>query len=179
MAVNLNIPESVIQSFPLQERSSLRELIRLLEVAINADVGAIALDDLSDVNAPSPVNTQVLTYDSGTGDWGADYTFSKLVTDATTSRNAVLSDAGSYVRFTSGSSVTYTIQPQADVEWVDNAQIELEQGGAGAVTIAAGSGVTLRVNSNLTAVTNGQYAVAGLKRVAENEWVLFGNLVAS
>lgn len=82
-----------------------------------------------------------------------------------------------YKRSTSGSDVTITIPAQASVAWPDNTYIELEQGGAGALTIAAGVGVTLNVNANLSAVLNGRYAVAGLKRTALNAWTLFGNLV--
>jgi hypothetical protein len=249
MPVNVVIPESVIQSFPLQERDSLRKLVELISAAVDTSVGSLTLDDLADVSAASPTDTQVLTYDSGddlweaangggggsstlaglsdvnipsptdgdflrynqsTDKWVANTTalndlsdvtitsvgtrdeiewngsawvnkspFPQLVTEATTSRTSLLTDAGSYVRFTNGSATTYTIAPQSSVAWRDGAQIELEQGGAGAVTIQGGSGVTIRVNSALTAVTNGQYAVAGLKRVAANEWVLFGNLVAA
>lgn len=78
---------------------------------------------------------------------------------------------------TNAASITLTVPPQASVAWLDNTYIELYQGGAGAVTVQGGVGVTIRVNENLTPVTNGIYSVAGLKRIASNEWVLFGNLV--
>lgn len=35
------------------------------------DAGLLALDDLTDVNAPTPNDADVLTYDSGSGDWVA------------------------------------------------------------------------------------------------------------
>lgn len=184
MPVTVNIPESVIQHFPTQERDSLRSLTELISQAVDTSLSALTLDDLADVSAGAPTNGQVLTFDSGDDRWeaqdaGGGSTFAPVVTDATASRNAILSDAGSYVRFTNSSAVTYTIMIQSTVAWPDDAQIEIEQAGTGAVTITPDSGVNIRVNANLTTTLNGQYAVAGLKRVAENEWVLFGNLVAA
>lgn len=95
-----------------------------------------------------------------------------------TSETLVLADADTKFKvFTNASPVTVTIPPQTSVAWPDNTYIPLTQGGTGAVTVAAGSGVTLRVNENLTAVLNGQWATAAIKRIGEDEWVLFGNLV--
>jgi hypothetical protein len=78
--------------------------------------------------------------------------------------------------FTNVSPITVTIPPQADVAWPDNTYIELHAGSTGAVTIAAGSGVTLNINEYLTSSLYGRDAVAALKRIGTNEWVLFGNL---
>jgi hypothetical protein len=78
---------------------------------------------------------------------------------------------------TNAGATTVTIPPQSSVVWLANTYIELHQAGAGTVTVAAGVGVTLHINSNLTADLNGQYAVAAIKRLASDEWVLFGNLV--
>lgn len=102
----------------------------------------------------------------------------EVTAQASASYNLVLTDADSkWINCTNAGATTVTIPQQSSVAWPANAYIEIHQGGAGAVTIQAGTGVTLRVNSNLTAVTNGQYAVAAIKRLAENEWVVFGNLV--
>jgi hypothetical protein len=102
--------------------------------------------------------------------------FSIVVTESTTSRTALLADAGGYVRFTNGSAVTYTIPPQSSVAWAADSAIECEQGGAGQVTIAAGSGVTINVAAAFLFKSREQYAVLGLKRVASDVWVLFGDL---
>lgn len=213
--VTIDIPESVLQAFPVQEREAIRSALARVATSVDTAIASLTLDDLSDVSAAAPLDTQVLTYDSGDGLWEAanggggaetledltDVTiasvatrdelewngsawvnknpFPQIVTESTTSRTSVLTDAGSYIRFTNGSATSFQIPPQSSVAWRDGAQIEFEQGGAGAVTVSGGSGVTIRVNANLTAVTNGQYAVAGLKRVASDEWVLFGNLVAA
>lgn len=94
---------------------------------------------------------------------------------ASTSYTFALSDAATYLQFTSGSAVTATIPTNASVAFAIGAEIDIEQNGAGVVTFSAAGGVTLRSNSGLVA-TNGQYAVATLKKVATNTWTLLGNL---
>jgi hypothetical protein len=77
----------------------------------------------------------------------------------------------------SSSDITVTIPPQTDVAWEVDTYIELHQAGEGTVTLAGGSGVELIYNENLTAVLNGLDAVAAIKRLAEDRWIAFGNLV--
>jgi hypothetical protein len=103
-------------------------------------------------------------------------------------RTIVEEEAGAYVleladaeikwkTITSASPVNCTVPPQTDVDWPVDTYIEFMQGGNGAVTLVPGSGVTLIVNENLTLVGNGLYAVFGIKRLEEDVWVAFGNLV--
>ena len=100
-----------------------------------------------------------------------------IVTESGPSRTLALTDAQKYIRCTNAGAVTVTVAPTASVEWPAATEIAIEQAGAGAVTIAAGSGVTLRTPETL--VTAKQYGVIRLKRVAVNEWVLEGNLAAA
>lgn len=96
-------------------------------------------------------------------------------TQSGTTYTAVLGDANTYIRFTNGSAVTFTIPPNASVAFPVDTVIALEQAGAGTVTIAPGSGVTL--NSRGAALdTAGQYAVAQLKKVATDTWTVLGDL---
>lgn len=90
------------------------------------------------------------------------------------SATLALTHADRFVKFNNSTAQTITIPPQSSVAWPDGAQIEGAQWGAGAVTFVAGSGVTLRKSSKITATTDAQYAPIGLKRVAANEWLLFG-----
>lgn len=71
MPVTVNIPESVIQAFPLQERAALRSLVDLITAAVDTSQAALTLDDLADVSAAAPTNTQVLTFDSVDDRWEA------------------------------------------------------------------------------------------------------------
>lgn len=115
------------------------------------------------------------------GDLGAlallDVATFGLITEATTSRTLALPDASKYIRCTSASPTTVTVPPQASVAFGAETEIIIEQAGAGQVTIAAGSGVT--VNSPETLLSGKRYGVVTLKRVGENSWVLGGNLQAS
>lgn len=90
----------------------------------------------------------------------------------TSGRTLVAGDHLNYIRNTSATAVTYTVPPQSSVSWVDNAEIVFEQAGAGQITIAAGSGVT--INSSESLKSGQQYAVIGLKRVASDVWTLTG-----
>lgn len=90
-----------------------------------------------------------------------------------------LAHANRFIRCNHTAAQTITIPPQASVAWPDNVQIEGAQWGAGAVTFVAGSGVTLRKSVDITATTKNQYSTFGLKRVATNEWLLFGKMGAA
>lgn len=73
-------------------------------------------------------------------------------------------------------AITLTIPPQSSVAWPADTYIEIMQASSGQIAFAEGAGVTILVNENLTRYTNGIYAVAAVKRLEEDVWVVFGNL---
>lgn len=89
-----------------------------------------------------------------------------------------LTDSGAYCRFTNGSAVTATIPPHSSVAFEAGTQIDLFQGGAGKLTIAAGIGVTINSvlsNKSLSA----RYAGATLIQTDTiDTWDLVGSLIA-
>ncbi|MFN3749240.1 MAG: hypothetical protein ACK4SJ_11195 [Sphingorhabdus sp.] len=89
---------------------------------------------------------------------------------------AQLIDRYRYLRFTSGAAVTFTIPPEADVNFPIGSLLEFEQAGDGVVTVAAGAGVTLISRGNAFA-TAGKYASAQLKKVDANIWTVIGDVV--
>lgn len=95
-----------------------------------------------------------------------------------TSYTFVLTDAGKWFRFTNSSAVTVTIPPHSSVAFPAGTQFDGVAGGSGAVSFAAGSGVT--INSFLSnKKLSGQYA--GFTLVQSDTidtWDLVGNLVA-
>lgn len=92
-----------------------------------------------------------------------------------TTYTAVLGDADTYIRFSNASSITFTIPPNSSVAFPVGTVIEMEQAGAGALSVAAGSGVTINSRgSDLTLA--GQYSVAAIKKVATDTWTLTGDL---
>lgn len=107
-----------------------------------------ALDDLVEVLRFPPIVAQT-----------ADYTL-------------VLTDAGKVVEVDSGSARTVTVPPNASVAFPVGTIVEVCQVGAGTVTVAAGSGVTVRQAGALA----GQWATVSLRKRATNEWVLTGEL---
>tara|TARA_R110000868_G_scaffold279740_1_gene539797 strand:- start:358 stop:1215 length:858 start_codon:yes stop_codon:yes gene_type:complete len=94
-----------------------------------------------------------------------------------TSYTLVLADAHKLVTQSNASAITTTIPPNSSVAFEIGDQVNLLQLGAGQVTVAAGSGVTIRSNGTKLK-TNGQYAVATCIKIDTNEWVLVGNLTA-
>ena len=94
-----------------------------------------------------------------------------------TSYTLVLSDAAKVVTLTNAAAITLTVPPNTDVAFPVGTQILLYQGGAGQVTITPGSGVTIRSSGSKLKITD-QYSVAGLLKLASDEWVAFGNLAA-
>jgi hypothetical protein len=98
-----------------------------------------------------------------------------VTTQAGTSYTGVLGDANKYIRFTNAAAVGFTIPPNSAVAYPVGTVIEMEQAGAGALTVVAGAGVT--INSRGADLTlAGQFAVAALKKVATDTWTLAGDL---
>lgn len=96
----------------------------------------------------------------------------------TVSRNIAPTDENKYLRSTSATAVTLTVP--VDLALVDlAAEIHVRQAGAGLVTIAADSGVTINVPFGGTLALAGQGATVTLKKVAENEYDLFGLVEAA
>ena len=91
-------------------------------------------------------------------------------TVAGTGYTLVATDAGAVVLTSNGSAVTVTVPPdvfaQGDI-------VMLQQYGAGRVTFAPGSGVTIRSSDNLLS-TRTQYAQVALECIGTNEFALIG-----
>jgi hypothetical protein len=95
----------------------------------------------------------------------------------TASYTLVLADANKLVELNVATANTLTVPTNAAVAFPIGTQILVVQYGAGACTITAASGVTLRSES-AKLKTNGQYAGATLVKIATDEWYAFGNLIA-
>jgi hypothetical protein len=87
----------------------------------------------------------------------------------------VLTDSGKAVQVTTAGAVAVTVPPNSSVAFPVGSVIEIDQMGAGTVSIAPGSGVTLRSRGNLLSLA-GQYAVASIRKIATDEWLLAGDL---
>lgn len=82
----------------------------------------------------------------------------------------VLSDAGTTIEFTNAGAVTATVPANSAAAYPTGTKISIYSAGAGGVTIAPDSGVTIRNNS----VALAQYAEVSLRKRGTNEWVRVG-----
>jgi hypothetical protein len=95
-----------------------------------------------------------------------------------TSYTLVAGDAGKLVTLSNAGAITLTVPQDSDATIAVGTYIDLLQLGAGQVTVAAGTGATLRT-SGLTAKARAQYSRLGVQKISANTWSLFGDLAAS
>jgi hypothetical protein len=95
----------------------------------------------------------------------------------TTSYTLAVDDRGKLVEMNSASANTLTVPLNSSVAIPINSKIDVTQYGAGATTITAASGVTIRSFSSFLKLA-GQYAACTLVKIGTNEWYCYGNLIA-
>jgi hypothetical protein len=93
-----------------------------------------------------------------------------------TAYTLVLADAYKTVELDNSAAIALTVPTNASVAYPVGTVIELLQVGAGQVTVAGDSGVT--VNAYVGLKLAGQWAHAKLVKRASDTWVLFGDLAA-
>lgn len=139
--------------------TSINPLLASGELGVETDTGRVKVGDGATTwTALNYFGSRVLSNSQS----GTTYTFA-------------LVDAGKCVEGSNASAQTYTVPPNSSVAFPLGTVIEVFQLGAGQITIAAGAGVTLRSDGSKV-VTAGQYATAGLRKRATDEWVLSGDL---
>ena len=92
-----------------------------------------------------------------------------------TAYTLVAGDSGQVVEMNNASANTLTVPPNSGVAFAVGTQVLVVQQGAGATTIAAGAGVTLRSKDSALGV-DGQYASVALIKRATDEWYVTGAL---
>lgn len=105
-----------------------------------------------------------------------DLAFGQLNAQTGTTYTLALTDVAKVVTLANASAITLTVPENSTTAFPIGTQILLYQGGAGQVTITPAGAVTIRAQVGLKIA--GQYAVAGLLKLATDEWVAFGNLTA-
>jgi hypothetical protein len=146
------------------------------DIAANAVTTAKILDDnVTTAKIADNAVTQVKLADRVVG--SAELDNLTLNAQTGTTYTLVLTDAHKLVTQSNASAITTTIPPNGDVAFEIGDQVNLLQLGAGQVTVAAGSGVTIR-SEGAKLKLKGQYAAATCIKIASDEWVLVGNLSA-
>jgi hypothetical protein len=159
----------------------------LVNAAVLVSEGTANADKLfvCTTNAPITVGSTSLTFANpfaglGGGDLLSTNNLSDVASPLTARANlglkTVTSQTGTaYIQFSNASAISFTIPQNSSVAFPVGTVIEIEQAGAGALTVVQGTGTT--VNSRASDLTlAGQYAVAFLKKVATNTWTLNGDL---
>jgi hypothetical protein len=92
-------------------------------------------------------------------------------------RTLELADSNNILDLTNSTAVTITVPANATIEFPIGTQIAAIRNGAGTVTFAPESGVTLRSVDNKRKI-KGQFSSAALLKIDTNVWQLVGNLEA-
>jgi hypothetical protein len=110
--------------------------------------------------------TRQLTIDaSGGGSLAAVATF-------TGNKTLALTDINTYNVSQDGTAQEVTVPAQSTVTWTADAEIHIEQGGAGVVTVTGATGVTINGVSAGSFDLAGQFSAATLKRTGSDSWTL-------
>lgn len=100
--------------------------------------------------------------------------FYSTVADTTTSRTLSDTDNGKVIFMTNASAISVTIPSTLS----DGFNCTLVQGGAGKITVTAGTGVNL-YNYNSYTTTAGQYAVMNIVPVASDSYAIEGDIITT
>ena len=138
-----------------------------LPAATDTLVGKATTDTLTNKTLTSPtLNTptindarQNLTLNAQTG----------------TTYTLVLTDNGRLVTLSNAAAITLTVPTNASVAFATGAVINIQQIGAGQVTVAGAAGVTLNGTGTKT---RAQWSAASLIKTATDTWTLIGDITA-
>ncbi len=98
-----------------------------------------------------------------------------VVQTFTGAKTLTLADINTYNVSQDATAQVVTLPAQATVAWTDDAEIHIERGAAGAVTIVGAAGVQINGAVAGTFTLGAQYSVVTLKRKGTNLWTLFGD----
>jgi hypothetical protein len=114
----------------------------------------------------------------GNVDNSSDISIKQIVprTYTGTTDTLVLADAAGFVFGSNASANTCTIPPNSSVAFPVNSIVHFSQIAAGAMSIAAGAGVTINSTGSKKKL-NGQWAAASALKTATDTWFLFGDLI--
>ena len=90
-------------------------------------------------------------------------------------KTLALTDINTYNVSQDATAQAVTLPAQTTVAWTDDAEIHIERGATGAVSITGAAGVQINGAVAGTFTLGAQYSVVTLKRKATNLWTLFGN----
>lgn len=102
-----------------------------------------------------------------------------VVATFTGNKTLALADINTYNVSQDATAQAVTLPAQATVAWTADAEIHIEQGGTGTVTVTGATGVTVNGVSAGSFALAGQYAVVTLKRSGADSWTLIGGIASA
>jgi hypothetical protein len=126
------------------------------------------------------VGSQITFYFSNDAEFTATLNIPRIAvvsTVAGTTFTPALADANRYLRCTNADGCAVTIPTDAAVPFPVDTELHFRQAAAGAVEIAGADGVTVNGVAGYLDQTEVQGDTITLKKVAEDEWDLFGSLL--
>ena len=147
-----------------------------LEFVEAAAGGATTLGDLTDVDTTGASTGDVLTYD-GTG-WEPQAPTAGVDINAQTGTTytLALADANKLVTLDNGAAITLTVPTNASVAFPVGTVIACAQLGAGLVSLAGDTGVTINGTVPGAEASAGQWATWSLTKLATDTWLASGGL---
>ena len=133
---------------------------------VKGDVGLGNVDNTSDATK----NSATATLTNKTVDDGK--LISAINAQSGTTYTLVLADASKVVTATNGSAITVTVPPNSSVAFPIGTKVFISQGGAGSVTIAEGSGVTINAPASAPLEIDEENGSRILVKLASNTWLL-------
>lgn len=122
----------------------------------------------------------VWQYSSASGAWiiTANNSFYTPVTKTASYTVAAFTDAQNVFLMNVATANNLLIPTDATLNFALGTQIQVIQIGAGQTTIAAVTPGTTTIRATPGAKVRAQYSMAGVIKIAANEWVVFGDTVA-
>lgn len=143
------------QTLTQEQKQQVTTNIGAIPAASKGDAGGVAtLNNNSKVSAEQACST---------------------ITAKTSNYTLTLEDAGTLITMNADTALTLTIPASSTVDFPFGTEIEIAQFGAGKVTISPESGVTLLSLDGALSLA-GQYAVACIKKVSIDTWLIGGAL---
>lgn len=126
------------------------------------------------------VTDEAVRYERKAGAWvvvatGGGGVSLPAVQTFTGNKTLALTDINTYNVSQDATAQVVTLPAQATVAWTDHAEIHIERGAVGTLTIVGATGVQINGAVAGTFTLGAQYSVVTLKRKASNLWTLFGN----
>ncbi len=101
-----------------------------------------------------------------------------VVQTFTGNKTLALADINTYNVSQDTTAQTVTVPAQATVTWTADAEIHIEMGNTGVVTVTGATGVTINGVSAGSFALAARFSVVTLKRIGSDSWTLIGGLVS-